>query len=423
MGKYAIIGAGPSGLGCAKVFKDLGIEFQGFESSSDVGGLWNISNPRSGVYPNLHLISSRKKTEFKTFKMEGVDEDYPHYAKIFKYLSDFATSFDLAKYFRFNSYVEKITKGEDDEWVVKLQDGFEASFDGVIIATGTCGTPNYPEFEGVFSGDISHSSEVKDFSVYKGKRVLVVGGGNSGSDMACELSRIADHVGLSMRKGNYIIPKYLFGKPADQASVGFRLPNRLKQFLHSKMLTLIYGNPERFGMPKPDCKIYERHPIINSQLMYQIGHGHIQSYKETVGFDGDRVIFSNGVREDFDAVICATGFKLEYPFINDDDLNWSGYSPKLYLNIFNPDHPDLFVLGMVESLGLGWEGRYQQALLVGKYLQAKEERNEKAKMFEEKMSDFPDTSGGFHYEKSAGMSFYVHNKTYMGLLSRNINFF
>jgi hypothetical protein len=173
-------------------------------------------------------------------------------------------------------------------------------------------------------------------------------------------------------------------------------------------------------LPKPTYRIYEKHPIVNSELKYQIGHGHIKVYGEVEGFDGREVLFKDGSTEEFDQLILATGFRVHYPFLDKEHLNWKGGCPQLYLNIFNKNRQNLYVMGLVSSLGLGWEGRYQQAVIIGKYIKAKRTSKAVAIKFERLMHKLPDLSGGYDYKVSKGGQYYVNNRTYMKYLRRGI---
>jgi Flavin-binding monooxygenase-like len=134
-------------------------------------------------------------------------------------------------------------------------------------------------------------------------------------------------------------------------------------------------------------------------------------------FDGKTVHFKDGSCRDYDLVIAATGYRLHFPFIKAEALNWHGMAPRLYLNIFPPHYRRLAVLGMVEASGLGWQGRYEQAELVAAYLKAQDKASPAAAAFEAKVrGPLPDMSGGYRYLKLERMAYYVHKETYRSAL-------
>ncbi|MEZ5702557.1 MAG: hypothetical protein R3E42_12390 [Burkholderiaceae bacterium] len=122
----ALIGAGPSGLAGARNLQKLGIPFQGFETYADVGGLWNIHNPRSTVYESAHLISSKRMTEFSEFPMPDSVADYPSHRELLAYFQAFAEAFDLRRHYRFNTRVikvEPVSDAPDTLWRLTTQSG------------------------------------------------------------------------------------------------------------------------------------------------------------------------------------------------------------------------------------------------------------------------------------------------------------
>ena len=227
-----------------------------------------------------------------------------------------------------------------------------------------------------------HTSEYKSATVFAGKRVLVIGAGNSGCDIAVDAVHHAKSVDLSVRRGYHFVPKYLFGKPADTLNQGKPLPPKIKQAIDSRVLRMFTGDPTRFGFPKPDHKIYESHPIVNSLVLHHLGHGDIHVRKDVERFDGGGVRFVDGSRGDYDMVVLATGYRLHYPFVDSDLLDWTGMAPDLYLNVFSRRDPNLFVLGMIEASGIGWQGRYEQAELVASVIRAREAAPERAAAFD-----------------------------------------
>jgi Flavin-binding monooxygenase-like len=408
---YAVIGAGPSGLAAARNLQRFGIPWTGFELGDDVGGLWNIAGPRSTVYESAHLISSRTTTQFSEFPMGAGVADYPSHKELFRYFTDFADHFGLRDGFTFATEVERI-EPTDGAWRVTAN-GQTTTHAGVLIANGTLSEPKVPSFPGTFDGTVLHTSDYKSASVFAGKRVLVIGAGNSGCDIAVDAVHYADSVDLSVRRGYHFVPKYLFGKPADTLNQGKPLPPRIKQAIDSRVLRMFTGDPTRFGFPRPDHKIYESHPIVNTLVLHHIGHGDIQVRKDVDRLDGSGVRFVDGSRSDYDLVVLATGYTLHYPFVDPQLLDWTGMAPDLYLNVFSRRDPNLFVLGMIEASGIGWQGRYEQAELVASAIRARDEAPDRWAAFEGRVhGPRPDLSGGYHYLGLERMAYYVNKDAY-----------
>lgn len=421
---FALIGAGPSGLAGARNLSKNGIPFVGFELGGDVGGLWNIANPRSTVYDSAHLISSRTTTQFTEFPMKDDVADYPGHAALLDYFRDFADSFGLREHFRFNTEVVR-AEPVGDAWAVTSigSEGKEVTetYAGVILANGTLSEPNVPTFPGEFAGEILHTSAYKSPAVLSGKRVLIIGAGNSGCDIAVDAAHYADTVDMSVRRGYYFVPKYLFGKPADTLNQGRPLPARIKQAIDSRVLRMFTGDPVRFGFPKPDYRIYESHPIVNTLVLHHIGHGDISVQADISRFDGDTVHFTDGTAADYDLILLATGYTLHYPFIAREHLNWTGMAPDLYLNIFTPRQRNVFVLGMIEASGIGWQGRYEQAELLAEYLKARDDAPDAAAALETRIDGpRPDLTGGYHYLGLERMSYYVNKDAYRRAVGQRI---
>lgn len=416
----ALIGAGPSGLAAARNLQKAGLAFQGFEAYSDVGGLWNIANPRSTVYESAHLISSKRMTEFAEFPMQDSVADYPSHKELQRYFAAFADKFDLRRHYRFGTRVlrvEPLGDGPSPLWRVTwvAAEGAEqcAEFKAVVIANGTLAEPNMPRFEGHFTGELHHTSAYKSAEMFKGKRVLIVGAGNSGCDIAVDAVHYADSVDISVRRGYYFVPKYVFGKPADTIGGKLTLPPWLKQRIDSRILQWFTGDPVRFGFPKPEYRMYESHPVVNSLILHHIGHGDVKVRPDIARFEGQTVHFKDGSRQDYDLVLAATGYQLHYPFIARELLNWQGMAPRLYLNIFAPRFTNLAVIGMVEASGLGWQGRYEQAELVARFLKAQQDEPARAAAFTAKIQGPPpDLSGGYRYLKLERMAYYVNKDVY-----------
>lgn len=416
--QFALIGAGPMGLAAAKLMAQHGIAFQGFELNSDVGGLWDIDAPRSTMYDSAHLISSKRMTEFTDFPMREDVAEYPSHHEMKQYFRDFAAHFGLYEHYKFNTEVLTCEPlgGSGEGWRVTWRDAqgeHSADFAGVMIANGTLSEPNMPTFKGDFSGELIHAAKYRSPTQFTGKRVLIVGAGNSGCDIAIDAIHHAASCDLSMRRGYYFVPKYVFGKPADTMGGAIKLPMWLKRPIDSTILKWFTGDPQKYGFPKPDYKLYESHPVVNSLVLYHAGHGDIHIKADIDHLDGKTVHFTDGTSEDYDMILAATGYKLDYPFIENSHLNWQGDAPHLFLNAMHPERDDLFVLGMIEASGLGWQGRHEQAEMVVRYLKALDVGHMSAKALQaEKLAGFQRATGGMNYLNVARMAYYVDKATY-----------
>ncbi|MDE0547355.1 NAD(P)/FAD-dependent oxidoreductase [Microbacterium sp. C7(2022)] len=414
--RYAIIGAGPSGLSAARALQKAGIAFDGYEASRGVGGLWDIENPRSTMYESAHLISSRTTTQFAEYPMAST-ADYPSHRELIRYFRDFADHFGLTDQFRFETKVTAVTRDDDGEWMLRATgpDGeISQRYTGVILANGTLAEPHIPTFRGEFAGEIMHTSAYKRATQLTGKRVLIIGAGNSGCDIAVDAVHHAASVDMSVRRGYYFVPRYLFGKPADTLNQGKPLPAKIKQFIDKRVLQAFTGDPVHFGFPRPAYKIYESHPIVNTLILNHLGQGDLSIRADIDRFDGHTVHFRDGSQGEYDLILLATGYTLDYPFVERDALHWTGWSPKLFLNVFPPSFNGLYVMGMIEASGIGWQGRYEQAELIAEYLRATEDAPERAEAFRQRIADepWPDLTGGYHYLGLERMSFYVNKDAY-----------
>jgi len=423
--KYALIGAGPMGLAMAKVLREQGIAFQGFELHCDVGGLWDIDAPRSTMYESAHLISSKRMTEFRDFPMGDDVADYPSHREMKRYFQAFATHFDLYRDYLFNSEIlSAVPVGEDGEgWNITWRDGDGGTqnerFAGLLIANGTLTEPNIPAFKGEFIGELIHAASYRDPHQFQGKHVLIVGAGNSGCDIAVDAIHHAKSCDLSMRRGYYFVPKYVFGKPADTIGGALHLPRWLKRRVDALILKWFVGDPQKYGFPKPDYALYESHPVVNSLIVFHAGHGDLTIRPDIDRLDGSKVHFTNGSSAHYDMILTATGYVLHYPFIDKELLNWRGDAPHLYLNCMHPKRDDLFVLGMVEATGLGWQGRHEQAEMVARYITGLKTGHSAAKSIQaEKSGKFDRLTGGMKYLNVARMAYYVDKSSYRGAVTR-----
>lgn len=347
-----VIGAGAAGLAAGKALVERGFDIAWFERNHQVGGLWQIENPGAAAYRTLHTNSSRQLTQYPSFAMPRHWPDYPGHRLMARYFADFAAHFDLTERISFGTTVTSVRPRTEGGWRVQA-DGRSIDTENVLIANGHHGIPNIPQFPGSFSGETMHSHDYLDAEVFRGKRVLVIGVGNSGMDIACDASRVAESVDLVTRHGVHVIPKYVLGRPADRwsSSVAARLPFEVERRLLAGFQRIAVGSPQRRGLPKPDHGFLQAHPTISAELLDRIGHGEITVRPGIERFDGNRASFVDGASCEVDLVVFATGYRITLPFLDQPDPPDNRLH--LYQRVVDPDRPGLWFVGFIQTVGAG----------------------------------------------------------------------
>jgi dimethylaniline monooxygenase (N-oxide forming) len=400
--RVAVIGAGACGIAAAKALADAGLSFVCFEKSDRVGGNWVFKNKNgvSSAYRSLHINTSRERMQFRDFPMPKDYPDYPRHDLIARYFESYAQAFALHQHIRFETSVERAVPRTEGGFRLALSNGASQDFDALIVANGHHWDPAWPdpEIPGELCGLEMHSHSYVDPDephALRGKRVLVVGMGNSAMDIACELGHpgVAERVFLAARRGAWVLPKYAFGKPIDQNSLlpAF-MPAGVRRSLAELWYRLAVGRPEDFGLPKPEHHIDQAHPTMSDEILARLGSGDVTAKPALTRRDGATVHFSDGSSEQVDAIIYATGYNVSFPFFEPGVVALQGNDLPLYLRIFPLDRQDLFFIGLAQPVGAVMPLAEAQAKLVAEALsgtyelpnQAERERRterERAAMF------------------------------------------
>lgn len=345
-----------------------------------IGGNWRYENDNgtSSAYRSLHINSARKLMSYKAFPMPEDYPDYPSHWQVAKYFDDYAERFGLKEKITFNTEVVGVVPVPADQrgrglnrypdqsstapWGVTVEDADgerrTETYGAVIVANGHHWKPRWPEppFPGAdaYEGEQMHVHHYREPDVLEGKRVLVLGIGNSAVDVAVESSRIAEKTFLAMRRGAYVLPKFLGGKPIDEASppISTYLPMSVRRFFMSRLLKMTVGEMTDYGLPKPDHKLLEAHPTVSSELLPRIGHGDIEVKPNLDRFmSGRTVCFDDGSEEEIDLVVYCTGYKIEFPFLGESVFAARDNRMPLYKRAVSVENPGLYFIGFIQPLG------------------------------------------------------------------------
>jgi thioredoxin reductase len=378
--KVCVIGAGPSGITAAKNLKDEGMEVVVYDLGTEVGGNWVFTEEvgHSSVFETTHIISSKTLSEYQDFPMPTDYPDYPSHKHLAKYFQSYAREFELYPLIQFRTLVKHCERLNDDKWEVTIEKNGETSahqFDVLVVCNGHHWLPRMPQYPGQFDGEFIHSHEVKKFSKFADKRVLVIGGGNSACDVAVESSRVAASVDMSWRRGYWIAPKFMMGKPADVFSTKIHwLPRKIWQKLSAFSLYVRNGKNTDYGLPNPDGPLGSHHPTINEDLFFTIRHGKIKPRADIASLNGKEVVFKDGSKGEYDIVVACTGYIISHPFFDKQFIDYSEGEVPLWLRMMHPEIENLYFIGLFQPLGCIWPGSELQSKIMARELAGKWKR-------------------------------------------------
>lgn len=372
--KVAVIGAGVCGLAALKISLDYGFDATCFEKSDKLGGLWNFKQDakigESTVMKTTIINTSKEMMAFSDFPPPADLPNFMHWTKVVQYYDMYADQFCLKPKMKFNSRVELIRRSADYEttgkWdVLYVENGEKKSdtFDGVMVANGHHAYPFLPEFEGreKFQGRVIHSHSYKDDAAFRDRRALVVGIGNSGGDIAVELSRAASQVYLSTRSGCWCVSRVgLFGLPFDLI-MQTRLSNWLLQnafsltnsivefFVNMNFSHRLYGLQCR-------KRLFGQHPFVNDDLPNRILSGTLQIKPNIKKFLLNKSVqFEDGsIVENIDDVIMCTGYDITFELMEKGVITVNQNNElQLYKLMYPPHlaHSTMALIGVFQPWG------------------------------------------------------------------------
>ena len=352
-----VIGAGSSGIAAAKTLYEARLPFDCFELGSAVGGTWVYENPngQSACYETLEINTSCPRMAYSDFPMP---EDYPDYAKhhqVADYFAAYVDHFGFRHTITFDTRVDTVEPTEAGRWLVSFTgpDGAQQrEYDNVMVANGHHWDARWPDpaYPGTFNGEQIHSHDYNCADQLSGRDVVVVGAGNSAMDIAVEASKAARSAVISQRRGQWVLPKYALGKPADQLT----LPSWLPFWVTAARMSFgarVAGNVAKLGLPQPEHRPGQSHPVQSEGIRGALRSGRLLPKPGIERLDGDRVVFTDGSSVPCDLLVWATGYNVTFPFLDPDLVSAAGNDLPLWKRMVHPDLPGLFFIGLLQPLG------------------------------------------------------------------------
>ncbi|WP_310496027.1 NAD(P)-binding domain-containing protein [Sandarakinorhabdus sp.] len=420
----ALIGAGCSGFTTAKRLRDAGIAFDWFEASDRIGGNWAYQNPNgmSSAYQSLHIDTSKTRLQFEDFPVPDDWPDFPHHSLIAQYFNDYVDHFGLRGLVQFETPVTAVCRRGDGGWDVTTRNGTSA-YRAVVIANGHHWAPNRPAWPGRLDGPVIHAHDYKtpfDPFDMRGLRVLVVGMGNSAVDIASELGQrsLTERLMVSTRRGVWVLPKVLNGKPVDKTPLPAWMPPGLVRKLAARTIIKAIGRMEDYGLPTPDHRPLEAHPTVSGEFLGRMSNGDIVIKPGIDRLDGAEVVFTDGSREAVDVVITATGYNIAFPFLEAGDAAITDNHIGLYKRMVQADPAlhGLWFMGLAQSLPTLVNLAEQQSKLLVAWLKGDYALPDVAEMLRSISADERRYQG--HYYASRRHTMQVNFEPYVADLAR-----
>ncbi len=340
--RLLIIGAGPVGLGMADALRKGGLAYDLVDANDGVGGNW-----RRGIYKGVHIVSSKHSTAFADYPMPDNYPDFPNQEQMRLYLESYARDRGVLSGIEFGRTVVRAQPLADESWRVSFDDGEEREYKGMVVCNGHHWDKRYPEYPGHFSGTFIHSKDYQEPKQLQDKRVLVIGGGNSGCDLACDAARVGASCDLSLRSGYWFLPKTAFGRPLTDLPI-WGLPVFMQRLFLRALLWTTIGDYRRYGLQRPNHKLFARHPAYGTDLLNYLRQGRIKPRPDIERFAGNKVHFTDGTVGEYDMIVAATGFRNCFPFLPKGLVPVENEIVHVYGGAFPDAVKNLYIIGWAQ---------------------------------------------------------------------------
>ncbi len=334
--------------------------FDCFEQGSAIGGNWLFDNPngQSACYETLEINTSCPRMAYSDFPMPKHYPAYATHAQVHEYFEQYVDHFGFRDKITFNTTVERVTPDPDGGWLVTTSttsgegEPKTEHYDAVLVANGHHWDPKWPEpaYPGEFAGQQIHAHDYRDSSILVDRDVVVVGAGNSAMDISVEASHVARSATISIRRGQWVMKKLIAGVALDQITTPSWLPWAATR-LRLRIGATISGSPKKSGLPTPPHAPGESHPVQSQTIRERLAAGAIGVKPGIDHLEADRVVFTDGTSVPADLIVWATGYKVTFPFFDEDFLSVEHNNLPLWQRAVHPDHEGLFFIGLLQPVG------------------------------------------------------------------------
>lgn len=328
----------------ADALQRRGLAFDHVDANDGVGGNWC----EGSIYKGVHIVSSKRSTAYADYPMPEHYPDFPSAELMRRYLESYAHDRELMDRIEFRKKVVRAVPLADESWRVRFEDGEERRYKGVVICNGHHWDKRYPNYPGQFSGRVIHSKDYMEPSELSGQRVLVIGGGNSGCDIACDAARVGQSCDISLRSGYWFLPKTVFGVPLTDLPI-WGLPVFMQRLILKALVRVFIGDYRAYGLQKPRHKLFERHPAFGTDLLGYLRQGRIKPRPDIARLAGNKVHFSDGSVGEYDLIVAATGFYNSFPFLPKGLVTVENDIVHVYGGAFPDTVKNLYFIGWAQA--------------------------------------------------------------------------
>ncbi len=350
-----VVGAGLSGLAAIRALRLGGHEVACFEASTAIGGSWRYGNDNgvSAAYASLHTNVSRRNMQYPSLRFAGAMDERPHHSQLLAYLERYAEVNDLLGSISLGMRLNRASADDRGGWLVEVDGRPTQRFDALVVATGQFWDPQIPALAGEFSGETMHVRDYRTPEPFQGRRVLVLGAGQSALDVAAEISFVAERTLLSCRRGHHLIPARILGRPLDRLDNATLncLPWPVARRFFEALLTVTGSKPHHGDLPVPDFPMMEyRWPaLVTPNIERALAEKTFAVRPDVTRLEGEHAIFADGSREAVDAIVFATGYRVSFPFLPDPLGRGDGQQFPLYRRILSPYADNLAFIGILDA--------------------------------------------------------------------------